>query len=105
MKAFAKQFYRSKAWQACRTAYIAKRLQIDGGLCEECRDQQGYIVHHLITLTPENIVNPAVALNHSLLAYVCKDCHDAYEGHGLTKGKPMACAFGPDGQPIDRRRL
>lgn len=105
MKAFAKQFYHSKAWRACRAAYIAKRLQIDGRLCEECQDQQGYIVHHLITLTPENIVNPAVALNHSLLAYVCKDCHDAYEGHGLTKGKPMACAFGPDGQPIDRRRL
>ena len=105
MKAFAKQFYRSKDWRACRAAYIARRLRIDGGLCEECRDQQGYIVHHLVALTPENIGNPAVALNHSLLAYVCKDCHDRYEGHGLGRGKPMACAFDASGQPVDRRRL
>ena len=105
MKAFAKQFYRSKAWRACRAAYIAQRLRIDGGLCEECRDQQGYIVHHLVQLTPDNIGNPAVTLNHSLLAYVCKDCHDRYEGHGLGRGKSMACAFDADGQPVDRRRL
>ena len=76
MQDFAKRFYRSKAWKACRAAYIARRLAIDGGLCEECRDQQGYIVHHRVTLTPENIHNPAIALNHSLLAYVCKDCHE-----------------------------
>ena len=105
MKAFAKQFYRSKGWRSCRAAYIAQRLLTDGGLCEECREQQGYIVHHLVQLTPENICNPAVALNHSLLAYVCKDCHDQYEGHGLNKGKPMACGFTSDGQPVDRRRL
>lgn len=105
MKAFAKQFYRSKAWQSCRAAYIAKRLLVDGGLCEECRDQHGYIVHHLVALTPENISNPAVSLNHSLLAYVCKECHDAYEGHGLNRGKPIACIFDPDGQPVDRRHL
>ena len=105
MKEFAKRFYRSKPWRDCRAAYIARRLLIDGGLCEQCREQQGYIVHHLVTLTPENIGNPAVALNHSLLAYVCKDCHDQYEGHGLNKGRPLACAFTADGQPVDRRPL
>ena len=53
------------------------------------KTSKGYIVHHLVTLTPENIGNPAVSLNHSLLAYVCKECHDAYEGHGLNRGKPI----------------
>ena len=38
MKDFAKKFYKSQAWQDCRKAYIAKRMQIDGGLCEECHD-------------------------------------------------------------------
>lgn len=105
MQEFAKRFYKSKSWRECRRAYIAKRIQIDGGLCEECRDAQGYIVHHRVTLTPENIRNPGVALNHSLLAYVCKDCHDAYEGHGLNKVRPGLCTFSADGQPVDHRKL
>jgi len=61
MQDFAKRFYRSQAWKACRAAYIARRLAIDGGLCEECRDQQGYIVHHRVTLTPENILEAVEA--------------------------------------------
>ena len=105
MREFAKGFYRSKAWQDCRAAYIAVRRAMDGGLCEECRTEPGYIVHHMVTLTPENITNPAVALNHALLRYVCKRCHDRYEGHGVGHGRPPACRFGPDGQPIDQRRL
>ena len=31
MKPFAKAFYNSPAWQACRAAYISQRRQIDGG--------------------------------------------------------------------------
>ena len=109
MQDFAKRFYRSKQWQACRRAYIARRMQIDGGLCEECRDAQGYIVHHRVALTPENIGNPGITLNHSLLSYVCKACHDQYDGHGVrpweNPGKKLLCSFGPDGQPIDARKL
>lgn len=105
MKDFAKKFYKSQAWQDCRKAYIAKRMQVDGGLCEECHDAQGYIVHHKILLTPDNITNPAITLNHGLLAYVCKDCHDAYEGHGVDGRKKLLCDFGNDGQPIDRRKI
>lgn len=105
MKDFAKRFYRSKRWEACRRAYIARRIQIDGGLCEECHDEQGYIVHHRVVLTPENINDPSIALNHSLLAYVCKACHDKYDGHGVDKRKKLLCGFDQNGQPIDKRKI
>ena len=39
MKQWAEAFYKSFKWQRCRAAYIADRLLIDGGLCEECHDR------------------------------------------------------------------
>ncbi len=105
-KEWSKSFYNSKKWKKCRDAYIAERIMIDGGLCEECRGQQGYIVHHTITLTQENISNPDIALNHRLMKYVCKDCHDQYEGHGVghDKVRPL-CIFDDMGQPISLREI
>ena len=74
---FAKAFYRSAAWVACRDSYIAKRR----GLCERCLSRglfrAGKIVHHKIYLTPENIVIPGIALNHENLELLCQDCHNA----------------------------
>ena len=55
MREFATAFYKSKAWQRCRAGYIAYRRGVDGGLCEICGDQPGYIVHHKTHLTPQNI--------------------------------------------------
>lgn len=72
MKEFAKSFYKSKKWQACRAAYIASRQQIDGSLCEVCHEAIGYIVHHKIQLTPENINDPTITFDPNLLAYVQK---------------------------------
>ena len=43
---WAKAFYRSKRWLKCRNAYIKARILADGGLCEECHDKPGYLVHH-----------------------------------------------------------
>lgn len=86
-KSFAKAFYKSKAWLKCRSSYIAYRISIDGGLCEHCKDNQGYIVHHVEMLTKDNINNPDISLNHSNLEYVCKVCHDKEEGHWLDKKK------------------
>ena len=60
MKEFAEAFYKSDRWQKCRGAYIAERLLIDGGLCEECRARVGYIVHHKKQLTEKNINDPSV---------------------------------------------
>lgn len=101
---WAKAFYKSKKWINCRTSYIKERILADGGLCEECHDKPGYIVHHKIILTPENISDPEIALNHEYMEYVCKDCHDLFEGHGLNKSNPL-CVFDADGQPISIREI
>lgn len=73
MKDFAYSFYRSAAWKKCRQSYIDKRILIDGGLCEECHERAGYIVHHRTLLTPANIRDPEVSLNHANLEFVCKN--------------------------------
>ena len=105
-KEWAKSFYNSKRWQKCRDSYIAHRISVDGGVCEECGRQQGYIVHHTVALTPYNINNADISLNHEMMKYVCKDCHDQYEGHGVghSKVKPL-CIFDADGQPISLREV
>lgn len=81
---FAKAFYRSAVWAACRDSYIAKRR----GLCERCLARglirAGKIVHHKTYLTPENISIPGIALNHANLELLCQDCHNAE--HNARKG-------------------
>lgn len=82
-KDFAKTFYKSAAWIACRESYIAERR----GLCERCMARgiisAGRIVHHKIWLTPDNIQDPTVALNHKNLELVCQRCHNAeHNGSG-----------------------
>ena len=74
-KEFAKTFYNSKRWKGCRLAYIAHRKAIDGGMCETCHEVPGYIVHHKIELTPENINDPDIALGFDNLKYDCHVCH------------------------------
>lgn len=75
MRDFAKSFYKSKAWQNCRLAYLKSK----GGLCERClqdgRYNAGEIVHHKIKLTPDNINEPRITLDWSNLQLVCRDCH------------------------------
>lgn len=72
----------------------------DGGLCEECHDKPGYIVHHKVTLTQENIMIPEITLSFEHLKHVCKDCHDQFEGHGIRKKKEVTCIFDERGQPV-----
>lgn len=76
---------------------------IDGGLCEVCHERTGFIVHHKINLDSSNISQPEIALNHDNLMYVCKDCHDQFEGH-FNDGRPMSnhrlrVTFDEDGNP------
>lgn len=99
-KAWAKKFYRSDAWLSCRNGYIQERVRIDAGMCEVCKEQLGYIVHHKITLTPQNIKNPEVSLNWDNLSYECKDCHDKHDGHGVKRTISPVCAFDFDGNPL-----
>ena len=102
-KEWAKAFYNSKRWTRCRDAYISNRIATDGGLCEECHEKPGYIVHHKIPLTPENINDVSISLNHDNLEYVCKPCHDREEGHFLYREeKSRRYGFDSDGNPIPK---
>jgi 5-methylcytosine-specific restriction enzyme A len=70
-KPYAKKFYNSSAWKKCRKEYIAKVY----GLCEHC-DKPGYILDHINEITPYNINNPDITLNHNNLQYLCTSCHN-----------------------------
>lgn len=73
---FAKAFYNSQAWRKCRRAYISERSAMDGGMCEYCKEQPGYIVDHIEELNPLNINDPSVSLNFDNLQYLCLECHN-----------------------------
>ena len=87
---FSKSFYQSTQWQDCRRAYIARVH----GMCEHCLSKgkynPGYIVHHKVTLTPGNINDPNITLNHEQLEYVCLDCHnEEHYGTPVTRDDVM----------------
>lgn len=105
MQDWARSFYKSKAWHRCREAYIRQRVGIDGGMCEECHDNIGYIVHHRQALTKENISDPEIALNEANLEYVCKTCHDEFDGHGIRRAHDLQplVIFDSSGMPIEFR--
>ncbi len=75
MQEYAKAFYKSKTWQACRASYLKQAR----GLCESCLKRGVYTpadtVHHIIHITPKNINDPSVTLSFSNLMAVCRDCH------------------------------
>src|SRR5690606_11788548 len=71
-KEWAKWFYNSKAWKTCRVAYIKTVF----GICENRCGKPGYIVDHITELTPQNIHDPAIALGHDNLQYLCLECHN-----------------------------
>lgn len=80
MKPYAEGFYKSKAWQSCREAYLKKV----GYLCEDCLKQGIYkpaeIVHHRVFISESNINDPAITLNFSNLKAVCRECHAKEHG-------------------------
>ena len=69
------RFYTTRAWRKCRASFLQER----NGLCELCL-KRGLIVpavhvHHKTAITPENLTDPAVTLNHSNLMALCEECH------------------------------
>lgn len=84
MKDYAKTFYKSRAWQKCRSAYAKSR----GYLCERCLKngivKPGEMVHHRIYVTPDNIKDPSITLNFDNLELLCRECHEA-EHRGFVK--------------------
>lgn len=87
------QFYKTKAWQDCRNAYI-KRV---GGLCEKCLKKglivPAEIVHHKIHLNAENVSDPNISLNPDNLEALCRTCH----GIEHPKGRAKRYTIGADG--------
>ena len=94
---FAMAFYKSKEWQAVRTAVIANAC----GICQRCKKKPGKIVHHIIQLTPHNIGNKNIALGLDNLKLVCKDCHEAEHNHLLATTREDVM-FNSKGQLIKR---
>lgn len=102
-KDFAKKFYASDAWKACRSGFIAKRMAIDGGMCEVCHEHPGMIVHHIEHLSPRNIHNPEITLNEDNLQYVCKHCHDVIHGYCGQEARPSRVWFDAAGNAHEIR--
>ena len=90
---YAKAFYTSTRWRQTRQAYIDYRRSIDGGVCEECGQRLGEIVHHKVMITPANINDASVTLSFNNLELVCWQCHNAFPGHAWgheAKPEPRA---------------
>jgi 5-methylcytosine-specific restriction endonuclease McrA len=68
---YAKRFYASKEWHITRHSYIIAR----GGICERC-GAGARLVHHKVYITPMNITQPHITLNHANLELLCHDCHN-----------------------------
>lgn len=71
MKAWAKSFYLSAAWEKTRAAYLMSQDHI----CERC-GQPAKIVHHKRWLNRENINDLSVTLCWDNLEALCQDCHN-----------------------------
>ena len=100
-KQYAKKFYKSKAWQDCRSGYISS-VQ---GLCERCLSKgklrPGKIVHHIEYITQGNIDDPFITLNWDNLEYVCQDCHND-EHHSAHSTVREDVTFDDDGNLIPK---
>lgn len=71
IKAWAKEFYLSAAWEHTRAAYLMSQDFI----CERC-GEPAKIVHHKRYLTRENINDAGITLSWENLEALCQDCHN-----------------------------
>ncbi len=89
-KAFAKPFYNSKKWKQCRTRYIQLMPKHKRGLCEKCYAKGEHVLgeelHHKIQLTPKNINDASITLNHDNLILLCYECHKREHGMRNDRG-------------------
>lgn len=94
-----RKFYDSKRWKASRRAYIAKRIILDGGLCERCRSRTGYIVDHIRELSEDNIGDYTISVDHSNFQYLCIPCHNVKTADDKM-GRSSRQMFDDDGEPL-----
>jgi 5-methylcytosine-specific restriction endonuclease McrA len=85
-KKYAIQFYQSKQWEDCRLSYLKSKDY----MCERCLVKDLYVVantvHHKIYITPDNINNINITLNHNNLECLCVECHQQ-EHHSTDPNK------------------
>lgn len=93
----AKSFYDSKRWRHSRQLYIDKRVSIDGGMCEHCKQRLGYIVDHIEELNDGNLDDVFISLSHDNLQYLCIECHNK-KTHGKEEHRTVR--FDSDGNPV-----
>ena len=96
-----KQFYKSALWQRTRQAYIQMRIAIDGGMCETCHNELGYIVHHKVWLNDTNVNDPSIALSFDNLKYDCLTCHNR-ELDPSKQSPGGRIAYGENGEIINK---
>ena len=98
MKAWAKAFYLSAAWEQTRAAYLMSQDYI----CERC-GEPAKVVHHKQYITKENIGDAGVTLCLDNLEALCQDCHNK-EHH--RKERQRRYRFDEDGgilPPISKK--
>lgn len=93
--AFTEQtaFYKSKAWQQTRDAFMTYK----NGICERCGDP-ARIVHHKKYITRGNINDPAITLAWDNLEALCQTCHT--REHLLTDATAEGLTFDGNGNLI-----
>lgn len=89
-KEFAREFYNSMRWRKCAKAFARSKLYI----CEMCHnrtvarkgsEEQRFIVHHKVPLTPQNINNPDIAYNWDNLMLLCLECHNKIHSNDCNR--------------------
>lgn len=95
-------FYHTKEWQKVRQSYIAERWGVDGGLCEMCHENTGLIVHHKVHISPSNMHDPEITLNHDNLQLVCHHCHDVIHGYANQEKHESRITFDAMGNVIPK---
>lgn len=100
------EFYHSKQWRKVREIALKR----DNYLCCRC-SKPGDHVHHKIRLSPENVNDPAIALNLNNLETLCHSCHDqehaGEHGRGRMKQEnlpPYEYEFDKNGYLVPKKQ-
>ena len=94
---FAKKFYDSKEWKACREAFRALKL----GICERCGSAEGTEVHHKRELNEININDVNVTMGFDNLELLCRRCHALHHNRGREATREDVC-FDENGNVVCR---
>ena len=99
---FAKSFYKSRVWEDVRQYCLMR----DSYLCRKC-GRPAVDVHHIIHLSPDNIMDKSIALNPDNLISLCKDCHfnehRGEHGNGRKNSESYLYEFDENGQLVKKK--